>query len=227
MLRTAGSSRPLCNMAAVMLSQTLEGIESPNQRRYPYQVEKFLREVVVQPEDVPTETFKNAHAAARRIHDYLRLMPGTPNLGAEIAYSDEFHSDDWPHGWYPLTREDVEALLVERDKLCELVATCVCGTPGLTYEGPVADCPVHGAVEGLNKANAKIGDLQEALDKQTALAEQGARANRELKRLRADQAAFVQRVTDELSGCCSECNTCIDIVQRLAREDVPTTKETF
>jgi hypothetical protein len=46
-----------------------------------------------------------------RIRTYLRLTPGAKTLGGEIAYCEDFRSDDWPRGCYAPTREDVEVLL--------------------------------------------------------------------------------------------------------------------
>ncbi|MEV0220836.1 hypothetical protein [Streptomyces sp. NPDC050704] len=50
---------------------------------------------------------------ATRIRAYLDALPGTVNLGAEFAYGSQFRSEEWPHDSYPLTRDDVEALLAE------------------------------------------------------------------------------------------------------------------
>jgi hypothetical protein len=56
-----------------------------------------------------------------------------------------------------LTDEDLDALteptcgecgnlphLVECDHFGEETDRCICGTPGLNYEGPQEDCPLHG-----------------------------------------------------------------------------------
>ena len=56
-------------------------------------------------------------AAASRIRTYLEALPDSVNLGAEIAYSGAFRSEDWPHAFYPLLRADVEALLARVDQL--------------------------------------------------------------------------------------------------------------
>ncbi|MER6183072.1 hypothetical protein [Streptomyces sp. NPDC001652] len=53
----------------------------------------------------------NPETAADRIRAYLRLLPNARTLGGEIAYSEEFRSEDWPRSCYAPTREDVEALL--------------------------------------------------------------------------------------------------------------------
>ena len=50
-------------------------------------------------------------AAVERIRTYLRLLPNARTLGGEIAYSEEFRSEDWPRSCYAPTREDVETLL--------------------------------------------------------------------------------------------------------------------
>lgn len=57
--------------------------------------------------------------AAERIRDYLRLLPDTEVLGAEIVYSQAFRSPDWPHCDYGLTREDIETLLADHQALLE------------------------------------------------------------------------------------------------------------
>jgi len=48
----------------------------------------------------------------------------------------------------------------EIEQLRELTATCVCGTPGLDYDGPDAECPVHGAIRGMREAHAEIDQLK-------------------------------------------------------------------
>jgi hypothetical protein len=45
-----------------------------------------------------------------------------------------------------------------------LTETCTCGTPGVDYEGPQADCSVHGAIRGFAEASAEIKRLRDSLD---------------------------------------------------------------
>ncbi|MFB7461257.1 hypothetical protein [Streptomyces sp. NPDC056188] len=52
-----------------------------------------------------------AAGAVARVRAYLDALPNAANLGAEFAYGKQFRSEAWPHDSYPLTREDVEALL--------------------------------------------------------------------------------------------------------------------
>lgn len=37
-----------------------------------------------------------------------------------------------------------------------LAASCTCGTPGLDYEGPQADCAVHGAIRAFDEASRRL-----------------------------------------------------------------------
>lgn len=55
----------------------------------------------------------NPGRAAERLSAYLRLLPNAHTLGAEIAYSEEFRSEDWPRSCYAPIRDDVAALLAE------------------------------------------------------------------------------------------------------------------
>jgi len=61
----------------------------------------------------------NPGRAAARIATYLRLTPTAHTLGGEIAYSEEFRSNDWPRGCYAPTRSDMETLLAELADLAE------------------------------------------------------------------------------------------------------------
>ena len=63
------------------------------------------------------EVQRAREAAITRIRTYLEALPDSVNLGAEIAYSGAFRSEDWPHAFYPLLRTDVEALLARVDQL--------------------------------------------------------------------------------------------------------------
>jgi hypothetical protein len=56
----------------------------------------------------------------------------------------------------------MEVVQPEMDQLKALTATCACGTPGMDYEGLQADCPVHGAVRGLQEAQAALASVREA-----------------------------------------------------------------
>ena len=56
-------------------------------------------------------------AVVSRIRTYLEALPGSPNLGAEFAYSGAFRSEGWPHAFYPLLRTDLEALLARVEQL--------------------------------------------------------------------------------------------------------------
>jgi hypothetical protein len=49
----------------------------------------------------------------------------------------------------PLGPGDRCPLCPEHGELAQLANQCTCGTPGLNYEGPQRDCPIHGeAIEG-------------------------------------------------------------------------------
>jgi hypothetical protein len=74
-------------------------------------------------------------------------------------------------------------LLAEVDRLAKLTATCTCATTYATYEGPEADCPVHGAVQALNAASAEIAQLAAERDE----------AQGELARMRSERAEWVRR----------------------------------
>jgi hypothetical protein len=54
---------------------------------------------------------------------------------------------------------DALDLLAEVDHLRKLTSTCTCGTPGLDYEGPQADCAIHGAIQAFDKAQAEVERL--------------------------------------------------------------------
>ena len=56
-----------------------------------------------------------------------------------------------------LTRAENAETEVER--LLTFTATCTCGTTALDYEGPQADCMVHGAVRALNEAQAELARI--------------------------------------------------------------------
>jgi len=60
---------------------------------------------------------------------------------------------------------DVPALCDEIERLRALTATCTCGTSPMTYEGPEADCPVHGAVRAFNEAQREIEALRAEITK--------------------------------------------------------------
>ena len=60
----------------------------------------------------------------------------------------------------------VDAVLAVRDEemaaLRKLTSTCSCSPNPETYEGPEADCPIHGAIRGMNEAmaaNARVRSL--------------------------------------------------------------------
>lgn len=58
-------------------------------------------------------------------------------------------------------RESVASLTADNERLRALTATCSCGTSPMTYEGPEADCVVHGAVRAFNEAQAELSSLRE------------------------------------------------------------------
>lgn len=74
-----------------------------------------------------------ATRAAARLRTYLRLCPTNHSLGGEIAYSEEFRSEDWSRSAYAPTRADGELLLAELDRLhgrvTELEAELRIGAP--------------------------------------------------------------------------------------------------
>lgn len=62
------------------------------------------------------------------------------------------------------SRTLIPALAAEVKRLQALTATCTCGTPGLDYDGPQADCPIHGAIRAYNEACAEVRRLQAELN---------------------------------------------------------------
>ena len=58
-----------------------------------------------------------------------------------------------------------DTLIAEVERLTALTATCACPA-GPAFEGPQADCPVHGALRALNDADAEpytsAGDTRES-----------------------------------------------------------------
>lgn len=54
-----------------------------------------------------------------------------------------------------------DELVTENAELKALTSACGCGTPGLDFDGPKADCPVHGAIRGLQEARAEEARLRE------------------------------------------------------------------
>lgn len=66
--------------------------------------------------------------------------------------------------------EEVKRLTAEleltRKQLETAMATvgCNCWTSPMAYEGPAADCPVHGAIAALNEAHREIARLIEERD---------------------------------------------------------------
>ena len=55
---------------------------------------------------------------------------------------------------------DEDGLIAELSRLRALVVACSCGTSRETYEGPEADCPVHGAIRAYNEARAERDALR-------------------------------------------------------------------
>jgi hypothetical protein len=59
--------------------------------------------------------------------------------------------------------ERIDELEAQVAQLTALTSTCSCGTSPETYDGPQADCPVHGAIRALNEAQAELRDTRAAL----------------------------------------------------------------
>jgi hypothetical protein len=71
---------------------------------------------------------------------------GQPECGGELFQRDDvwMHVRTDTHACKPEAADDPLRLQVlDQDKAREAV-TCICGTPGMNYEGPQRDCPVHG-----------------------------------------------------------------------------------
>lgn len=83
----------------------------------------------------------------------------------KAAKQSEVFEPYWPLGsdgpLIPKMRNALPRLLKELRGLRELVHRCVCadGAPG-DYEGPRAECPVHGAIQALNEAQAELERLR-------------------------------------------------------------------
>lgn len=89
----------------------------------------------------------------------LSLLSSAPPSGGEADKAAgrvaEFVADNPAWADYRgIDHADLRLLLDERARLLALTATCSCATTYATYEGPEADCPVHGAVRGFNEATA-------------------------------------------------------------------------
>jgi hypothetical protein len=61
---------------------------------------------------------------------------------------------------YGIAKERAEKAEAEVERLLKFTATCTCGTPGLDYEGPQADCVVHGAVRAYNESQTELERLR-------------------------------------------------------------------
>ena len=66
-------------------------------------------------------------------------------------------------GQRELHRDDLAVLLRERDDAVALAAECSCSTAPMNYEGPEADCPVHGAVRAVIELIRELGRLRSGL----------------------------------------------------------------
>lgn len=77
--------------------------------------------------------------------------------------SDGVDRDDENAEFIAHAREDVPRLLDEVEQLRALVATCSCAT-GPAFEGPQADCPVHGAVRAFNEASRELVEARAEIE---------------------------------------------------------------
>lgn len=91
--------------------------------------------------------------------------------------------------------------------LLSLAATCTCATTYATYEGPEADCPIHGAVRALNELTRDLAVARQARDQYRSNWDAAVEVNdlaaakikayeAELARLAAERD-YLRRVLDE------------------------------
>lgn len=101
-------------------------------------------------------------------------------------------------------RAERDAAHAEIAHLRALTSTCSCDT-GPHYEGPQADCPVHGAVRGLREAVAEIERLKaELAEERTAFGRREEYLQRQVDAQHASAQGWsheVQVVRAEHSGC--------------------------
>jgi hypothetical protein len=63
---------------------------------------------------------RNPAEAIRRIRLYLKMHPRAVNVAAEIGFSGDFVSPDWPYRMYAIDRADLEiALALAEEKMEE------------------------------------------------------------------------------------------------------------
>lgn len=94
----------------------------------------------------------NPICACSRVH-----LGWHPSVGAAVAAWVDHVMDDQVAAWVD------QVLGAEVERLRELTQTCTCydGNPD-NYEGPQADCAVHGAIRAFNEASREIDQLRKA-----------------------------------------------------------------
>ena len=94
-------------------------------------------------------------AAADRVRSFL---------AAAVTQRYEYQASEGVlAGQRELHRDDLVALLRERDDAVSLAAECSCSTAPMNYEWPAADCSVHGAMRALNELTRELGRLRSGL----------------------------------------------------------------
>ncbi|SFY52091.1 hypothetical protein [Streptomyces sp. F-1] len=147
---------------------------------------------------------RNASAMAAEIHRLRAQAREYGELAARreselIALRAKLAREERAHGE---TIDDRDHFHDMADKLAYAVAP-----EEVIGEHSSMNCPWENALD-LITPMAEVEKLREELERQTALAEQGARANRELSRLRAELAAVRTKVVvteaDEIVACCPD-----------------------
>jgi hypothetical protein len=168
-------------------------------------------------EDVPAANKSLMVAVAGHVLAALAGVPGDlPARMAEALNSHEWepgqrhtaHRKHNYHGVCAICQEDLPRLAevmasvrwehdaaqaVEVERLRTLAATCTCGSSIVDYEGPQADCPVHGAVRAYNEAQAELAEVKRTAE--TALV-----AEQERGKSWAEKALRVQAERDALKA---------------------------
>lgn len=97
----------------------------------------------------------------------VRTEDSTATFFTEVFATSQTGGDDPLEvaGFLAASIDYVPVLLAEAEGLRTLTATCTCGTAGIDYEGPQADCPVCGAVRALSEAQVEVERLTSGIQR--------------------------------------------------------------